>query len=324
MRGFSILRSGLLALILVGVPFASNAAEVVIKFATEAAGDHIIIECAEYMKREIQKRTSGKVEFQIFPGSQLGSQKAIMSGLRQGTHEMSLMASPIARLEPAYGVFEAPFLFSNHDEAKKVVKAVEADIRNRLLKKRIVLVAIGALGFRQISNNIRPIIKPDDLKGLKLRTPDNPFRISVFKGFGANPTPMSFAEVYMALRQGVIDGQENPLGSIWGAKFYEVQKYISISNHVFTPNSLVVSKYIWDKWPKYVQDMVQDIGTYIMEWSFQRDIERDNTLRAKMEKYSKFNNIDSAAFKKMAVPMYQELKETVGDEIWGKAMATLK
>jgi tripartite ATP-independent transporter DctP family solute receptor len=324
MKRYAIICGVICAAITVILTTPCGAADVTIKFATASSGDHINIEVAEYLKREIEKRTEGKVDFKIFPGGQLGSQKATMSGLRQGTHEMSLQASPMARIEPAFGVFEAPFLFADHEEAKKAVKAVEADIKQRVLEKNIVVLAIGALGFRQISNNIRPIVVPGDLNGVKLRTPDNPFRITIFKQFGANPTPMTFSEVYVALRQGVIDGQENPLGSIWGAKFYEVQKYISLSNHIFTPNALVASKFVWDRWPKDVQKVVQEVGTEVMDWSFQRDIERDGSLRKKMEAHVAFNKINSSAFKKTAAPLYEELEKKVPENIWNQVMSLMK
>lgn len=317
-------RTWLLALAvgLFGVTGAS--AKVVMKFATGASGDHIDIEIANRLAAEIEKKVPGKVDFKIFPGGQLGKQKAVMSGLQRGTHEISLSASPMASIEPIYGVFEAPFLFADRAEAIKVIDALSSDIKRSVLKKKVVVIAIGSLGFRQISNNVRAIVKPSDLNGVKLRTPGNPFRIETFKTFGANPTPMSFGEVYVAIRQGVIDGQENPLGSIWGGKFHEVQKHISMSNHIFTPNSLVASKMIWDSWPKEIQNAVQDAGNSVMKWSFKRDLERENSLRSKMEKFSKFNNIDAKAFKKAAAPLYPKIKAKVGSAIWAKVEAALK
>ena len=324
MKCSAIIRCSLLAAAVALVPMASASGKVVIKFATGASGDHIDIEIANRLAQEIEKRVPGKVDFKIFPGSQLGKQKAVISGLQRGTHEMSLSASPMASIEPIYGVFEAPFLFADRGEAIRVVDALLDDIKKSVLKKKVVVIAIGALGFRQISNNVRPIVKPSDLNGVKLRTPGNPFRIETFKTFGANPTPMSFGEVFVAIRQGVIDGQENPLGSIWGGKFHEVQKYISLSNHIFTPNSLVASKMVWDTWPKDVQKAVKESGNLVMRWSFKRDLEREKNLRGKMEKFSKFNEIDAVAFKKAAAPLYPKIKAKVGDAIWAKVEAALK
>jgi tripartite ATP-independent transporter DctP family solute receptor len=319
----SFFRVCILGIVIGFISITGASAKTVIKFATGASGDHIDIEIANRLAAEIEKRVPGKVEFKIFPGGQLGKQKAVMSGLQRGTHQLSLSASPMASIEPMYGVFEAPFLFANRTEVIKVLDALSDDIKRSVLKKNVKVIAIGSLGFRQISNNVRAIVKPADLDGVKLRTPGNPFRIETFKTFGANPTPMSFGEVYVALRQGVIDGQENPLGSIWGGKFHEVQKHISMSNHIFTPNSLVASKMVWDTWPKEVQDAVQDAGESVMRWSFERDLERETSLRGKMEEFSEFNNIDTDAFKKAAAPLYPKIKTKVGDDIWAKVEAAL-
>lgn len=324
MKKHQWLLGGLFVLSLAMAPSPTWADKVEIKFATGASGDHIDIEIANRLAEEIEKRAPGKVDFKIFSGGQLGSQKATMAGLQQGTHIMSLQASPMASIEPAYGVFEAPFMFANREEAKRAIASVQDVIKERVLKKNIVVVAIGELGFRQISNNVRPIRSPQDLNGIKLRTPGNPFRIETFKTFGANPTPMNFGEVYVALRQGVIDGQENPLGSIWGGKFHEVQKYISTSNHIFTPNSLVVSKLHWDQWPAEVQKAVQEAGDLIMDWSFIRGAERDDLLRVKMAEQVEFNDIDSAAFKAAAAPLYPKIQAKVGDELWAKVQEALK
>ncbi|MEX2643739.1 MAG: TRAP transporter substrate-binding protein [Acetobacterales bacterium] len=301
-------------------PVTASAADVVIKFATESSGDHINIALAEAMKKSVEGALPGKVEFQIFPGAQLGNQTAVIAGLQQGTHMMSVQASPMASLVPAFGVFEAPFLFGTRAE---VMKVVDGPLGERLKKeaaaKGIEVLAIGELGFRQISNNVRPIVKPEDLDGVKLRTPGNPFRLKMFQTFGANPTPMSFSEVYVALRQGVIDGQENPLGSIWGAKFHEVQKFVSMSNHVFTPNAVVVSKLHWDSWPADVQKAVQAAADEAAELSFRLGEQRDTTLLDRMKEANpelKVNEIDSKAFRAKAAPLYDEVKKNSGEDVW--------
>lgn len=302
------------------LPAVAQEAEIVIKFATESSGEHLNIKTAEVLEREIEERTDGKVDFQIFPGAQLGDQKATMAGLQQGTHQMSLQASPMAAIEPAYGVFEAPFLFGNRDQVKRVLNGPLTDIiKERVAEKNIVVLAIGELGFRQISNNVRPIVVPEDLEGIKLRTPGNPFRVQTFEHFGANPTPMSFSEVYVALRQGVIDGQENPLGSIWGGKFHEVQNYISMSNHIFTPNSIVASKPIYDSWPADVQDAVREAAQVAADFTFEQGQKNDETLKSKMQAENpdlEFNEIDSEAFREKAQPLHSEIENKVGSEIW--------
>ena len=207
------------SLLVVGVllwPAVLQAAEVTVKMGISVGGDHLYVQMSKLMAKEIEKRVPGRVDWKLFPGAQLGRNDVIMRGLKTGTHIASMQASWIAALVPAFELFEAPFMFTNREQVRKVAAAVQDDLAEELAKKGVVLVGgIGELGFRQISNNVRPIVKPADLNGVKLRTPGNPFRIKMFRTFGANPTPMSSSEVYMAIRQGVVDGQENPLASIW-------------------------------------------------------------------------------------------------------------
>ena len=308
------------------LPVAAQAAEVTVKMAFTASGDHMFVHMSKIMEKELEKRVPGKVDWQLFEGGQLGGDGTTMKGLRQGTHIMTMNGSWFQNIEPGFGIFDAPFLFTNRDDVRKVIRAVEDDLATAITKKGIILVGIGELGFRQISNNVRPIVKPSDLNGVKLRTPGNPFRIATFKRFGANPSPMSAHELYMALRQGVVDGQENPLASIWGFKWHEVQNFISMSNHVFTPTFVGVSKAHWDKWPADVQKAMREATAVATEFSFEHGTKKDKSLKAEMLKVNpklKFNDIDTAAFKKMAEPLYADIENKVGKEIWTKVKAIL-
>ena len=319
------------SLLVVGVllwPAVLQAAEVTVKMGISVGGDHLYVQMSKLMAKEIEKRVPGRVDWKLFPGAQLGRNDVIMRGLETGTHIASMQASWIAALVPAFELFEAPFMFTNREQVRKVAAAVQDDLAEELAKKGVVLVGgVGELGFRQISNNVRPIVKPADLNGVKLRTPGNPFRIKMFRTFGANPTPMSSSELYMAIRQGVVDGQENPLASIWAMKFHEVQKYISLSNHVFTPTAIVFSKKHWDSWPKDIRDAIEEAGRVAIEFTFKFGKEKDQSLQAEMRKANpeiKFNKIDVAAFKKLAAPLYADLEKQVGKDLWSKAKAALK
>jgi tripartite ATP-independent transporter DctP family solute receptor len=328
MNAFRFLRRWLLVVGLLLWPAVSQAAEVTVKMGISVGGDHLYVQMSKLMAKEIEKRVPGRVDWKLFPGAQLGRNDVIMRGLKTGTHIASMQASWVAAIVPAFELFEAPFMFTNREQVRKVAAAVQDDLAEELAKKGVVLVGgIGELGFRQISNNVRPIVKPADLNGVKLRTPGNPFRIKIFRTFGANPTPMSSSEVYMAIRQGVIEGQENPLASIWAMKFHEVQKYISLSNHVFTPTAIVFSKKHWDSWPKDIRDAIEEAGRVAIEFTFKFGKEKDQSLQAEMRKANpeiKFNKIDVAAFKKLAAPLYADLEKQVGKDLWSKAQAALK
>ena len=159
---------------------------------------------------------------------------------------------------------------------------------------------------------------------LRYARPDNPFRITIFKQFGANPSPMAFSEVYVALRQGVIDGQENPLSSINSAKFYEVQKYISMTYHLFTPTVIMISKRHWDQWPADVHKAIMEASKVAMDFTHQLSAENDANLRGVMEKHSKFNEIDADAFRAASKPLYGQIEEKVGKALWAKVLAAAK
>lgn len=323
-----LLRRWLLVVAVSLWPAVSQAAEVTVKMGISVGGDHLYVQMSKLMAKEIEKRVPGRVDWKLFPGAQLGRNDVIMRGLQTGTHIASMQASWMAAVVPAFELFEAPFMFTNREQVRKVAAAVQDDLAEEIAKKGVVLVGgIGELGFRQISNNVRPIVKPADLNGIKLRTPGNPFRIKMFRTFGANPTPMSSSEVYMAIRQGVIEGQENPLASIWAMKFHEVQNYISLSNHVFTPTAILFSKKHWDSWPKDIRDAIEEAARVAIEFTFKFGKEKDQSLQAEMRKANpeiKFNKIDVAAFKKLAAPLYADLEKQVGKYLWSKAQAALK
>ena len=322
-RMFHIL-NGLAFVALACAPVASSAADINIKVATTVSTKHAWIKVLDVLKEETEKRVPGKVNYEVFLGAQLGKDPVVLAGIQSGTHMMTLQGSSPASILPEYTLFDAPFMFSSREQVKRIIAAVQDDIKAAALKKGIIVTGIGELGFRQISNNVRPIVTPADLDGIKLRTPDNPFRITIFRHFGANPSPMSFAEVYVALRQGVIDGQENPLSSINSAKFYEVQKYISLSNHVFTPTVIMISKLHWDGWPSDVQTAIMEASEAAMAFSHEQSAANESKLRAAMEEYSAFNDIDADAFREAAKPLYAEIEEKVGKDLWAKVLAAAK
>ncbi|MBI4184543.1 MAG: TRAP transporter substrate-binding protein [Proteobacteria bacterium] len=306
---------------------APKAAEVTVKLAMAPAGEHQWTYISALMAKEIEKRVPGKVDWQVFPGGQLGKDQDVLTGLQTGTHVATYQASWIESIEPKLNIYEAPFLFANRNDVKKVTAAVEKDLVDGLAKKGIVLTGLGELGFRQISNNVRPIVNPQDLNGIKLRIPGAPFRTKTFKLFGANPTPMSFPEVYVGLRQGVIDGQENPLASIWGGKFHEVQKYISMANFVFTPTYILFSKKHWDSWPKDAQQAIREASKLAVDFSYELGEKNDRELEAKMKQANpqiQFNQVNTAAFRKLAEPLYADIEEKVGKEFWAKVLKAIQ
>jgi tripartite ATP-independent transporter DctP family solute receptor len=308
-------------------PFGARADEITIKIALSSSGDHIFNKMAKLMVQEVEKRLPGRTRWQIFADSRLGGDSTIMKGLMLGTHMLTMNGSWFQGIQPQFAVFDTPFLFKNRDQARKVIGAIEADLAKEILPKGIVLIGIGDLGFREISNNVRPIVTPADLKGIKLRVPGNSSSIETFRALGANPTPMDIGQLYMGLREGVVDGQENPLQSIWSYKFHEVQTYISMTNHVFSVIFVGVSSKHWNTWPADMQEAIRAAAQLACEFSFEEDARQQQLLREQIQAANpsiNFNSVDFDAFQQAVQPLNAKFEETVGSTIWKKAIAELR
>src|ERR671918_1274384 len=223
-------------------------------------GSLFAITTDEYAKRA-NSALQGKVEIKVFHSSQLGSDEQMMRGIKVGAPEMFLPSTVMSTAEQKFGVFEMPYLIVNRAHMKKVAesKKVQNALFDGLPGRGMRILGVWENGFRHITNNVRPIVKPEDLKGIKLRVPGGVWRVKMFKTYGANPSPMPLAEVYSALQSAVMDGQENPFPQIASARFQEVQKFLSLSGHVYTPAYLVVGEEAWAKVPKDVQGTLAKI-----------------------------------------------------------------
>ena len=220
-----------------------------IKFANQNAAGHPIILGMEKFKEIVEKNSGGKIKVNVFPGGALGSDQANVSAIQGGTLEMASMNSGIfANQVKEFAIFDFPFLFGSSKEADAVVDGpFGKKLHTRLEDKGIVGLGYYELGFRHISNSKRPINKVEDLEGLKLRVIPNPINVDWVKALGANPTPLPFPELYSALEQKAVDGQENPVATINGAKLYEVQKNLALTGHQYNPQSVIISKKFWEK-----------------------------------------------------------------------------
>lgn len=219
-----------------------------IKFATQNPKGHPIVMGMEKFAEIVAAKSGGKIKVNLFPGGTLGSDQANVSALQGGTLEMVSMNSGIlANQVKEFAVFDFPFMFASTKEADAVVDgAFGQKMHSRLEAKGLVGLAYYELGFRNITNSKRPITKVEDLEGLKLRVIPNPINVDWVKALGANPTPLPFPEVYGALEQKAIDGQENPITVIAANKLHEVQKHLVLSNHQYNPQSVLISKKFWD------------------------------------------------------------------------------
>ena len=241
----------------------SSAQEKTIKFATQNPKGHPIVVGMEKFAEIVQAKTGGKIKVNLFPGGVLGSDQANVSALQGGSVEMlSLNSGILASQVKDFGVFDFPFLFASEKEADAVVDGpFGKKMHAKLQEKGMVGLGYYELGFRSITNSKRAIHKVADLEGLKLRVIPNPVNVDWVKAVGANPTPLPFPEVYAALEQKAIDGQENPITVINANKFFEVQKFVALTNHQYNPQSVIMSKKFWDSLSAADQTIVQDALT---------------------------------------------------------------
>lgn len=237
----------------------SYAASIKFKLAhamTEDSFTHIA--ATQFFKPFVEKQSNGQIEVQIFPNAQLGSDRQAVEGVRLGTIEATNCASgAVSVFAPSFGIWDLPFIFENRAEAYKVLDGPFGQkINDTLLPVGLRNLAWLETGFRNITNNVKPITSPKDLEGIKLRTMENPVFIEAFREMGANPTPMAFGELYTGLQQGTVDGQENPITHIYMQKFYEVQKYLTISRHVYSPAVLIVNDRWFGRLPEDLQKVL--------------------------------------------------------------------
>jgi len=241
-----LMKTVLASMVLLAV--GASAQERTIKFATQNPKGHPIVMGMEKFAELVAANAAGKIKVNLFPGGALGSDQANVSALQGGTLEMVSMNSGIlASQVKDFAVYDFPFLFANAKEADTVVDgAFGSKMHAKLEEKGLVGLAYYELGFRSLTNSRRPINKVSDIEGLKLRVIPNPINVDWVKALGANPTPLPFPEVYAALEQKAIDGQENPVTVINANKFYEVQKNLALTNHQYNPQSVLISKKFWD------------------------------------------------------------------------------
>jgi TRAP-type transport system periplasmic protein len=258
-----------------GAAQAQDIKERAFKLALQNPKGHPLEQGAVKFAEIVSAKSGGKMKVNLFPGGVLGGDAPNVSALQGGTIEIVVLNSGIlASQVKDFAIYDFPFLFATPQEADAVVDGPFGQaLHTKLADKGIVGLAYWELGFRQLTNNRRPINKVEDIAGLKLRVIPNAINIDWVKALGANPTPLAFPELYAALEQKAVDGQENPLSVILANKFAEVQKHLTLTNHQYNPQSMVFSKKVWDTLSpaekKVLQDAALEAGTY------QRTVSRD-------------------------------------------------
>jgi len=266
----------------------------------------------EFAKRANAK-LAGKAKVVTYGSSQLGSDEELIQKLKLGTVDMALPSTVMSSQVDLFGVFEMPYLVKDRAHMQRIEKELFwVQLEPEVEKKGLKVIAVWENGFRQITNNKRPIKIPSDLAGIKLRVPGGKWRVKMFQAYGANPSPMKFSELFAALQTGVMDGEENPFTQIYSARLQEVQKYLSLSAHVYTPAYLTVGMTHWNALPGDVRKILEDTAKETQTYVYETAAKDDEDLLGKLKAAGmQVNEVDKSAFIAASKPIYEEFGKEV-------------
>ena len=270
---------------------------------------------ANEFARRANEKLGGRAKVVVFGSSQLGGDAELMQKLRLGTVEFAIPSTVMSSAVDAFGMFEMPYLVKNREHMKKIEAAVVWPALAPMAEaKGYKLLAVWENGFRHITTNTKPIVKPADLAGMKLRVPQGKWRVKMFQAYGANPSPMALSEVFVALQTGVMDGQENPLTQIYSSKFQEVQKHLSMTGHVYTPAFLATGKAKFASLPADVQAILAQAAKDTQAYVYTQAAKLDNELLDKIKAAGvKVNEADKDAFIGASKAVYDDFAKEVPD-----------
>ncbi|MEY2801484.1 MAG: hypothetical protein RL513_1069, partial [Pseudomonadota bacterium] len=260
MKRISLIRRTVLAAALMAATGLASAQAVKLTLGHGAAPGNPRHEAAVKMAEVAKAKSNGRIEIQVAPSAQLGDDAAMVTALRTGALDMSANSQgAVANAVPEYAAFGMPFLFSSLEQAWKILDGpLGKELADKSAEKGLVVLGYWDNGIRHMSNSKRPLSKPEDLKGLKMRTPPDAVTVDIMQALGAEAQQIRFAELYVALQQGVVDGQENPLMNIHASKLYEVNKFISLTGHKYEMTPLLISKRTWDRLSEADRKVLQE------------------------------------------------------------------
>jgi TRAP-type transport system periplasmic protein len=272
---------------------------------------------SEEFARRANAKLGSKAKVVVFGSSQLGGDKEMLQKAKLGTVDMVVPSTVMSSEVDLFGVFEMPYLVKDRKHMGRIEKELFwPKIAPETEKKGLKVLAVWENGYRHVTNSKRPINTPEDLKGLKLRVPEGKWRVKMFQAYGANPSPMKFSEVFTALQTGVMDAQENPFTQIYSAKFQEVQKYLSLTGHVYTPAYVVVGSKKWATLPADVRKILEDTARETQAFVYDYAEKDDTALLEKLKAAGmQVNTPNKDAFIAASKPVYEDFaKEVAGSK----------
>ena len=305
------------ALALLGLGYACSAsAQTVMKISySTAINSHYGIGSVAFCD-EVEKGTQGRYKCQQFPNAALGGEREMIEAVQLGTQDLvNASTGALGNFVPEVKIVDIPFLFRDYEHARKVMDGpFGQDLLKKMSARGLVGLAWTENGFRHMTNSKRPIVQASDASGLKMRTMENKVHLEGYRTFGILPTPMAWPEVFTALQQGTVDGQENPIPVILSAKLSQVQKHLSLTNHVYSPAVLIVSPNIWNKLSDADKVVFQEAAKKgaTAQRKKVNDDERDGLAALRKEGVQIVEKVDSESFRKAVAPAYANFAKEFG------------
>lgn len=298
----------------------SDSDVITLSFANELPGSHPWGQSAEEFKRIVEEESEGSIKIEVHNGGALGgSGGEIQEGTGLGTIDIGISSTPLSQILPEFEILSLPYLFKDRETAWEVVDSeVGTEITAGLEDDNLKHLAYWEDGYRQVTNNIRQIHSPEDFEGLRIRVPESNVRIETFEELGASPLPMSFSEVFTAMQQGTIDGQENPLSVIENSSFYDVQEYLTITNHVYSPASLFINNDVWNDLSEDQQNILIKAAEEGRDLNRQLNAEEDQKVTEELKEQGmdvhELTEEEISIFQEATLPVYDSLVETLGGD----------
>lgn len=284
-----------------------------LKFGHVGAPGSLFAISAEEFARRANERLGEGYRVVVFGSSQLGGDEVMLQKLKLGTLDFALPSTIMSSTVDEFGLFEMPYLVQDRDHMRKIEEEVLwTTLASRAEEQGYKILAVWENGFRHVTNNVRPVANPGDLRGIKLRTPRGRWRVRMFQAYGANPTPMPLSEVFIALQTGVMDGQENPLAQIYHSKLHEVQRYLSLTRHVYTPAYVTVGLNAWRKLPEDARAVLEKTARETQSFVYDTAERMDTELLSDLQEADVLvNEPDYARFLEASRAIYTEFASAV-------------
>ena len=298
------------------VSTAAFAEAKVVRIASHVGELAPLIAQANMFAEKVEERLPGEFDFQVFPGGQLGKESALIDNIQLGSLEMAIVASGVMKLDSKLGVFDIPFLFDDREHVKRAMEAgLEDQIRERIEEVAgIEVIGVYENGFRHVINSAKPIETPADMEGMKTRISGGKFRQDVFASMGAVPTKVAWGETFTAMQTGVVDGAEAAAYGFYGQKMHEVQDYLSLTSHVYTPSFLLASEDFMASLTDEQRQVFEEIGREITSMAYSNAAELEAKYLDEMRAALSVNEVDLPAFQEATASVKDGYVEKNGDD----------